>query len=68
MLLVAAALSAAVATPVEPRRQAKASVRIVRAEPHHFKEIERTDPSRLRNIIVRSANGSAERVRVLEYM
>lgn len=68
MLLFAAALSAAVTTPAEPRRQAKASVRIVRAEPHRFSEIERDDPGRLRSITLRTPDGSVEQVRVVEYM
>lgn len=69
MLLLAAALSAAAAppSPVRPDRQAKASVRIIRAEPLQFREIERTQAGRLRSITVRSANGAIERLRVVEY-
>ena len=68
MLLLAAALAAVATEPVRPDRQAKASVRIVRAEPHHFREIERADPRRLRSITVRSADGAIERLRVVEYL
>lgn len=70
MLLLAAIVSGAVATPqpVQPDRQARVSVLILRAELHRFQEIERSSPDRLRNVVVRSADGSIERVRVVEYM
>ena len=66
MLLFTAAIAATV-SPVSPDRQARATVRILRVEPVHFKEIERQRPELLRSTIVRNRDGRVEAARLLEY-
>jgi hypothetical protein len=69
MLLVVAIAAATAASPAnpEPRRQATATVRIVRAQPLQFSEIDRTQPKLLRTTIVRGRDGQQESVRLVEY-
>ena len=66
-MLLLATIIAASATPILPDRQARATVRIVRAEPVNFAEIERQRPELLRSTVLRTANGTPEPARLLEY-
>ncbi|HET7708966.1 MAG TPA: hypothetical protein VFK50_05450 [Sphingomicrobium sp.] len=66
MLLLAAAIAAST-TPTAPDHQARATVRIVRAEPVRFAEIEQQRPQDLRPTVIRSSDGRAEPARLLEY-
>ena len=68
MLLLATAIAAA--TPVaavEPRVQARATVRILSAEPVRFAEIEASRPAALRSTVIRAADGSEQPARLLEF-
>ena len=68
MLLLAAAIAtASTVGPTLPDRQARATVRILRAEPAYFQEIERQRPALLRSTVVRGRDGKLEPVRLLEY-
>ncbi len=50
-----------------PLRQAKASVRIVRASPVRFQEIEQRAPATLRKTLIRSPDGELHEARLLEF-
>ena len=71
MLLIAAAAAVATAAlPVDhgqPRRQATATVRILRAEPLNFAQIERRDPGALRTSRIRTRDGGLESARLIEF-
>ena len=69
LILAAAALVASPPAPerVAPDRQARATVRIISAAKLHFAELERSDPQLFREAIVRSANGSAEAAKLIEF-
>ena len=70
MLLLAAAALAASSAPQAPpttQRQARAMVRIVSGPPLRFAEIERRRTMPLRDSWVRGADGSRERVRLVEF-
>lgn len=51
----------------EPVRQASATVTILRSEPLRFAEIERERPQSLRETLVRGADGSVEKLRLVEF-
>lgn len=67
--------TAALAVPLErvepqamaPARQARATVTILPAARLHFSDIERERPDRLRDRVVRAADGTAERLRLVEF-
>jgi hypothetical protein len=67
--------TAALAVPLEraepeagtPVRQATATVTILRAEPLRFTDIEREQPQLLRETLVRGSDGSAEKLRLVEF-
>jgi hypothetical protein len=69
LLLAAAAVATAAlsADQTEPRRQATATVRIVRAEPLNFQEIERHNPGALRTSRIRARDGGHEFARLIEF-
>ena len=70
MFLAAVIVAATIAAPVqraEPRRQATATVRIIRAEPLHFADIERQQPQALRATVIRGCDGRPEAARLYEY-
>lgn len=67
LLLAATILTAPAVSPIAPQRQATATVRIVRAEPVRFQDIERQAPSLLRSTVVRTRDGRTEPARLLEY-
>ena len=70
MFLVAVTVATLVALPAAdkgPSRQARATVRIVRAEPLHFAELEREQPNELRVSLIRSRDGTREPIRLYEY-
>ena len=67
LIATAAALAAIPAPDRGPSRQATATVRIVRAKPLHFAEIERQDPNTLRLSLTRSREGKRDQVRIYEY-
>ena len=67
-----AALAATVAQPdarlaVTPLRQARASVRIVRAEPIRFRQIEAEAPGTLRRTFIRVPGGERSEARLREF-
>ena len=64
---IAAATAAAPPQQAAPRRQATATVRIFRADPLRFAEIERKQPAALRSTVVRDHDGQRESVRLFEY-
>ena len=72
-MLWLAALAATAAQPLPPKPavipslQAKASVRIVRAMPIRFQEIERQAPAALRRTVVRTSDGELREARLLEF-
>ena len=67
--------TAALAVPLEraepaivaPVRQATATVTILRSEPLRFSEIERERPRMLRESVIRGADGSIEKLRLVEF-
>jgi hypothetical protein len=63
----AAAIAAQPAADSETRRQATATVRIVRATPLHFADLERQEPGTLRTSVGRSRDGRREPIRLYEY-
>ena len=65
--VIAVATAAAPAMPAAPRKQAVATVRIVRAEPLRFAEIERKSPNALRTTRIAGPNGTREPARLLEF-
>lgn len=70
LLLAALALTATPPGPAAsapPPRQARASVRIVRASPIHFEDVERRSPTSFREAIVRSADGESVKARLIEF-
>jgi len=70
MLLAAAIALATAAVPaqsVESRRQATATVRIVRAQPLNFAELERSQPKSLRPTVIRGRDGQPESIRLVEF-
>ena len=67
LLLTAAILAAPTAITAVPDQQAKATVRILRAEPIKFQDIERQRPQALRSTVVHSRDGRSEPARLLEY-
>ena len=71
MFWLVLAATAAQADPPKPAaiplRQAKATVRIVRAEPVRFEMIKRDTPEALRKTVVRSPNGEAQEADLLEF-
>lgn len=68
MLWIAALAAASVSIPpAQPQRQARATVRILRAEPLLFQEMERNTPSLLRTATVRTREGKSQAVRLVEY-
>ena len=64
LVALAAALPLA---PVSPGRQARAMVTIVPSASLRFAEIEKARPKALRESRVRSANGSQQTVRLVEF-
>lgn len=69
MIILTAAL-AATATPLEPvapERQARAVVRILKAEPLRFAELEKLKPQLFRETTIRSPNGTEEKARLIEF-
>ena len=50
-----------------PLRQARASVRLVRASPIHFEQIERQSPGALRKSVIRSPDGAVQEARLIEF-
>ena len=70
MFLAAAIALATAAVPaqsVESRRQATATVRIVRAQPLNFADIERSQPKTLRSSVIRGRDGQRETARLVEF-
>lgn len=72
MVLFAAAILAASpvqspAEPVIPDRQAQAMVRILPAAALRFAELEQASPEMFRESQIRSADGSATAVRLVEF-
>jgi hypothetical protein len=70
MLLAAAiavATAAVPAEPAKPRRQATATVRIVRAHTLRFAEIERSQPKLLRSSVIRGRDGQPQAARLVEF-
>lgn len=67
LFLAAAIATASPVSPAVPDRQARATVRIFRAEPIRFQEIERQQPDQLRSTVVRTREGKPEPARLLEY-
>ena len=67
MLLFAAAIASSTVTQAVPDRQGRATVRIIRADPIKFAEIERLRPELLRSTIIRTRDGKPEAARLLEY-
>ena len=68
MLLLAAAIAtASTVSQAVPDRQARATVRIMRAEPVRFLEIERRQPGLLRSTLVGTREGTPQPARLLEY-
>ncbi len=67
LVATAAALAALPAVDAGPSRQARATVRIVRAKPLHFAQIEREEPNILRVSLVRTRDGKREPIRLYEY-
>jgi hypothetical protein len=67
--------TAALAVPLErvepqavaPERQAQATVIILPAASLRFSEIESEQPERLRETVIRSADGSTQRARLVEF-
>ncbi len=72
-MLWLAALAATVAqadspaSDATPLRQARASVRIVRATPVRFQEIEKQAPASLRTAKIRTSTGEPREARLLEF-
>jgi hypothetical protein len=66
MLLIATSL-AANALQAVPERQAQATVRIIRAEPVRFEEVEKQRPNELRTTVIRTRDGKTEPARLLEF-
>ena len=64
---IAIATAAMPAQPAAPRRQATATVRIVRAQPLNFAEIERSQPKTLRSSVIRGRDGQRETARLVEF-
>ena len=64
---LAAATAAIPASDRGPSRQATATVRIIRAKPLHFADIERQEPGALRVSLTRPRDGTREPVRLYEY-
>ena len=67
-----AAIAATIAQPdarpvAPPLRQAKASVRVVRASALHFQDIEARTPALLRKTIIRTPNGATREARLIEF-
>ena len=71
LLLAAFAVTSLAAEPPRPAgtpaRQARATVRIIRADPVRFTEIERESPASLRATVLRSPDGDAREARLLEF-
>ncbi len=71
MLILAAAVLAAT-PPAEPRvvapaRQAQAVVRIIKSAALRFSELDKSQPQLFRETKVRSAGGSIETTRLIEF-
>jgi len=64
---IAVATAAMPAQPAAPRRQATATVRIVRAQPLNFADIERSQPKTLRSSVIRGRDGQRETARLVEF-
>ena len=76
VIIVSLALAtAALAVPLErvephavaPERQAQATVTILPAVRLHFSEIERDQPERLRETVIRAVDGSTQRAKLVEF-
>ena len=68
LLLAAAALNAQpVPVQISPDRQARVVVTIIKSEQLRFAEIERSQPDRLRQSIIRSRDGTAQPARLVEF-
>ena len=71
VIVVAAALAATLVpqapAPVSPGRQAQATVTILASAALRFSEIEKNHPKALREAKVRSADGSVETVKLVEF-
>ena len=68
--MVLLALAAIVVQPVAPvavTRQVRATVRIVSGPPLRFKDIEKTQPTLLRDSKVRGVDGSLQAARLIEF-
>ncbi len=70
-VLAGAALAATLVpqapAPVSPGRQAQATVTILTSAALRFSQIDKTDPRKLRETRVRSADGSVETLRLVEF-
>lgn len=64
---LAALAAAAPSVPASPERQARAMVTIVSSAALRFAEIEKSRPKALRETRVRSADGSLQTVRLVEF-
>ena len=69
LLALAAAIAGTQADtpPAEPRRQARATVRILSGAPVRFAEIEAERPKVLRSTVVRSTDGTTQPAKLLEF-
>lgn len=72
MVIFAAAMLAATlvpqaVAPVSPERQARATVTILTSSTLRFAEIERTQPKSLRESRVRGADGTVEKIKLVEF-
>ncbi len=64
---VAAVSTAQAPAPAAPERQAQAMVRILSSAPLRFSQIERDQPQRLRESMLRRRDGSTETLRLVEF-